>query len=183
MVEIKSSIQIAMERVAALGQGDSGEETGEEGKRQGRILGRRAASGELAPESLVASLAQLPADQRDSARQAVALALVEDMAEAWQDRLTALAALAAGGPAEAVVVELARVLAQEEHLTVDLHAQLAQELMGVLAAEGISGNAVHPNPAKHPQFKKRYEQAMITLEPRRLAALAAVEQAFSGPLS
>lgn len=178
MAEIKSSIQIAMERAAALGQADSGEQDREDGKRQGRALGRRAASGELAPENLASSLAGLPQEQRDSARQAAALALLEDMEEGWQGRLTALAALAAGGPAEAAVVELARVLAQEERLTVDLHAELAGELLAGLAAEGISGSAVHPNPAVHPQLKERYDQAVAACEPRRLAALAGVSQAF-----
>ncbi|MFH1033958.1 MAG: hypothetical protein V1806_05570 [Pseudomonadota bacterium] len=178
MAEIKSSIQIAMERASALGGGDSNEEAREEGKRQGRALGRRAASGELAPASLAASLAQLPQDQQGSARQAAASALMEDLEEGWQGRLTALAALAAAGPAEAAVVELARVLAQEERVTVDLHQELAQELLAALAAEGIGGSAVHPNPAAHPQLKQRYEQAVAALGPRRQAALSATSQAF-----
>jgi hypothetical protein len=181
MAEIKSSIQIAMERAAALGDGGGQDEQDrEEGKRQGRALGRRAAKGELTPEDLAISLGQLPPEQQDSARQAAALALLEDLDEGWQGRVAGLAALSAAGrpQAQAAVVELARVLAQEERLAVDLHQVLAEELKAGLAAEGISGSAVHPNPAAHPQLKERYDQAVADLEPRRQAALAATSQAF-----
>lgn len=182
MAEIKSSIQIAMERAAALGAGGGHDEQAhEEGKRQGRALGRRAASGELAPEDLAGRLKALPPDQQPAARQAAAAALMEDMGEEWQARLAGLAALAAlgaGSAAQEAVVELARVLAMEGRLADDLHQELAQELMTALAAQGISGSAVHPNPASHPQLKQRYEQAVAACEPRRLAALAATQQAF-----
>lgn len=179
MAEIKSSIQIAMERAAALGAGGGHDEQArEEGKRQGRALGRRAAGGELAPEDLARRLQALPAEQRSAARQAAATALMEDMGEEWQARLAGLAALAAGGAAQGAVVELARVLAMEGRLAEDLHQELAQELKAALAAQGIGGSAVRPNPASHPQLKERYEQAVAACEPRRLAALAAVQEAF-----
>ncbi|MBI5522226.1 MAG: hypothetical protein HY910_06315 [Desulfarculus sp.] len=179
MAEIKSSIQIAMERAAALGAGGGHDEQArEEGKRQGRALGRRAAGGELDPQALAGRLAALPEDQRPSARQAAAAALVEDMGDDWQARLAALAALAAGTAAERTVVELARVLAMEERLADDLHQELAQELTAALAAQGIGGSAVRANPASHPQLKERYEQAVAACEPRRLAALEAVRQAL-----
>jgi len=41
MAEIKSSIQIALERAAALGAADKDEERREEGRRQGKAWARR----------------------------------------------------------------------------------------------------------------------------------------------
>ena len=179
MAEIKSSIQIALERAAALGAGGGqDEQEREEGKRQGRVLGRRAATGELTPVDLGSRVDALPEAQRASAREGAAGAILEDLGEDWQARLACLAALAGGAGAEAAVLELARVLAQESRLAEDLHQVLAQELAQQLAAEGIGGSAVHANPAAHPQVKERYEEAVAELAPRRQAALAQAQRAF-----
>ena len=178
MADIKSSIEIAMERAAALGGGGRGEQEREEGRRLGKALGRRAVAGELSAPELAEKLGALDQAQRGPATAAAALQLLEAVEEGRRLGMAGLAALSAGTLAEGPVLELARVLGQEERLAGELSRQLAAELAEQLAAEGISGPAVRANPAAHPQMAQRHQQAMAELGPQRQAALEAVAKAF-----
>ncbi len=174
MAEIKSSIQIAMERAAALGGASQAELAAEEGKRLGRPLGRRAAAGELEPQGLLEALDKLPPDKRPGAKAAAAEALLGEIEQGRLQGLPALIALSQGSPAEQAGQQLMAILSMEGSAEDKLNQELAQEMAAQIKALGLGGAAVRPNPAAHPNLKARMEQSLARLEQMRGQALAAL---------
>lgn len=178
MAEIKSSLEIALERAAALGNADKDDERREEGRRQGKAWARRAALGELAPSELRGFIDQLNGAAAQGAFAAAAGTLLEEITAGNRAALASLIMLTADHPAQAAAKDLAQVLKAEEGVAIEVSRQLATELAATLAAEGVSGSAVHPNPASHPQLQERFQQAAAGLQGQRSAALRALEKAL-----
>lgn len=150
MAKIKSTIEIAMERAAALGGGSDQSE--EEGRKRGKVLARQVLDAALEPDEMAAKLAGLGADQRDHARRAAAEALLSAWEEGKTQAAQALAALAAGSEAEEAarsLVELAANSAQAEDL---FREELAALMKQRFASLGISGSAVRANPDAGPEL-------------------------------
>lgn len=178
MAEIKSSIQIALERAAGMGAADKDEEQREEGRRQGKAWARRAALGELAPSDLRGLVDGCAGAEADGARTAAGETLLAEIAAGNRAAMAPLVALTAGTPAQPAAMELARVLKGEEEVAIAVSRELAAEMTAELAAEGIGGNAVHPNPAAHPQLQARFAQAAAGLDAQRQAAARALTKAL-----
>jgi len=178
MAEIKSSLEIALERAAALGSADKDQERREEGRRQGKAWARRATLGELAPSELRGMVDQLGGAEAEGAFAAAGQTLLEEITAGNRAALASLIMLTNGHPAQQAVKDLAQVLKAEEGVAIEVSRQLAAELAATLAAEGLSGSAVHPNPASHPQLQERFQQAAAGLQGQRSAALRALEKAL-----
>ncbi|MCB2228031.1 MAG: hypothetical protein KQH53_15230 [Desulfarculaceae bacterium] len=150
MAEIKSALEIALERAAALGAGE--DDSRREAEEQGRALARRLLEGE-APAAELTALEPGPA--RQGAARALLEALSDDRAEAL-DGLRVLAGEAGEGAWQAV----ARALDQRAEAREALHAELAAEMSGELAGLRIGGPALRPNPLAHPDHAARASQAL-----------------------
>lgn len=179
MAEIKSSIEIALERAAAFGAADKDEEKREEGRRQGKAWARRQAMGELAPSELRGLIDQLAGAEAEGARAEAGAVLVGEIKAGNRAAMAGLMALTSGTPAQPAAMELARLLKAEEEVAMNVSRTLAGEMLAELAAEGISGSAVHPNPAAHPQLQARYAEAAAGLDAQRQAALRGLAKALA----
>lgn len=151
MAEIKSALEIALERAAALGAGE--DDSRREAQEKGRALARRVLEGEAGPEDLT-GLEPAPA------RQAAAEALLAALAGGQLSALEGLRTLAGATPAADAWQGLASALEARAVARSKLHSELAQEMAGDLAAMGIGGPAVRPNPEAHPDYAARSEEAM-----------------------
>ncbi|MFH1060941.1 MAG: hypothetical protein V1797_19940 [Pseudomonadota bacterium] len=179
MAEIKSSIELALERAATFGAADKDEEQREEGRRQGKAWARRQALGELAPSELRGLVDQMAGAEAEGARAEAGAVLLGEIRAGNRAAMAGLMALTAGTPAQPAAMELARLLKAEEEVAMNVSRTLAGEMLAELAAEGISGSAVHANPAAHPQLQARYEQAAAGLNAQRQAAMRALAQALA----
>jgi len=152
MAEVKSALEIALERATALGAGE--DDSRREAAEKGRALARRLLEGEAEPEAL-AGMEAGPA--RQSAAETLARALSGDK------RLAALAglkALAGEGAAEKAWDALASAADAREAALIQVMRQLAAEQAASLAAVGIAGPAAKPNPEAHPDYEKRVAAAL-----------------------
>jgi hypothetical protein len=180
MADIKSSIEIALERAAAMGAASRDDVAAEEGRRQGKSLGRRAAVGDLGPADLRAALDRLDAVERTAAVAAAGETLLAELEEGRHQALAAIVALAQGTPAEAPANELTVILGMEGKVEEQLNQELAAELQTQLKALGIGGAAVRPNPLAHPDLERRGGEALARLEIRRQELGLALKQALAG---
>lgn len=171
MAEIKSSLEIALERAASFGRADA-EDARREGDKKGRALARRCLAGDLPPDQLAGELGLVAGDQRAGARRGAAQALAEALGHGEAAASTGLAAItpADGAPALARLQKAAEARGQA---VAGLERQLTLELAGTLADLGVSGSAAHPNPQAHPDYQARLEQAQAAAD--REAARAAAE--------
>lgn len=180
MAEIKSSIEIAMERAAAMGGASREEMAAEEGRRQGKALGRRAAAGDLSGPDLRAGLDRLAAGERQAAVATAGETLLKELEEGRHQALEALLALAQDTPAEGPARELAGIMGMEDKVEGQLRQDLAEEMKAQLAALGIGGSAVRPNPLAHPDLEARAGEALARLEARRQELGQALKEALTG---
>ncbi|MCF8033255.1 MAG: hypothetical protein K9K66_09045 [Desulfarculaceae bacterium] len=155
MAEIKSALEIALERAAALGAGE--DDSRREAREKGRALARRLLEGEAEPDDLAGL-------QAGAARLGAAGALLEALGGRQPAALEGLKALAVGTPAVAVCEEVAAALEERAAAQDALHQQLAQEMAADLAALGAGGPAMRPNPAAHPEYAARAEDALAGAE-------------------
>lgn len=154
MAEIKSALEIALERAAALGSGE--DDSKRQAREKGQALARQCLEGDLTAQDLAAALAGLGLESTASAAQALLEALGQDRAGA----LPALEALGAAGPAREAYEALVKVQARREEARRELDRELARDILGELAARGIGGSAVRPNPAAHPDYQARCDAAL-----------------------
>jgi hypothetical protein len=180
MADIKSSIEIALERAAAMGAASRDEVAAEEGRRQGKALGRRAAVGDMSPAELRTALDRLAAGERAAAVTAAGESLLAELEEGRHQALPAIVALAQGTPAERPASELAAVLGMEGKVEEQLNQELAAELMTQFQALGIGGAAVRPNPLAHPDLEARAGEALARLDTRRQELGQDLKQALAG---
>ncbi len=180
MGEIKSSIEIAMERAAAMGGGDEREMLQAQAEKQGKVLARRLLGGDLDLEGLARALAQVEEENLPVARRAAAQVLLEGMADNPQASLLGIRDLAraAGAQEEARAVLSA---AEAIHGAAGrLEEELAREMAGELAGEGISGPALVPNPQAHPRYQERMEEALAQVSQELARAGDRLLEALSG---
>lgn len=166
-----------MERAAALGRGD-GHEARREGKTKGGALARRYMEGELEDDGLSAGLAELAPDQQEAARQGAAQALLLALDEGRPRALTGLRLLAGEGPAAEAWQELAQAEEARRAALARVEKLMAAEMSQELAAAGISGSAVHPNPQAHPQYAARTQTALAETEDQKARARAKMRAAL-----
>jgi hypothetical protein len=172
MAEIKSALEIAMERAAALGAGE--DDSRREAEERGRALARRVLEGELEPKVLAGLSAGPPA-----ARQAAARVLLEALGAGRAEALEGLRALAPDEKTAAAWSDLTEAVEARQAALAQLREQLAGELAGELAAAGIGGEAARPNPEAHPEYTARLAAALAGSDEELQAAgdkfLAALE--------
>ncbi|MCF8123800.1 MAG: hypothetical protein K9K34_15435 [Desulfarculaceae bacterium] len=158
MAEVKSALEIAMERAAALGAGD--DDSKRQAQEKGQALARQCLEGDLAPADMAAQLAGMAPDSAVSAAQALLEALGEDR----EGALPALEAMCSQGAAKQAFQALAQAQARREKARQELDSELAQGMLADLAAKGISGKAVRPNPVAHPDYDARCAAALAGAE-------------------
>lgn len=151
MAEIKSALEIALERAAALGAGE--DDSRREAEAKGRALARRVLEGE-------AEAGELAGLEPEPARRAAGRALLEALEGNRQGALPALEAMCSQGAAKEAYEALAQAQARREKARQELDSELAQGMLADLADKGISGNAVRPNPVAHPDYDARCAAAL-----------------------
>lgn len=172
MAEVKSALEIAMERAAALGAGE--DDSKRQAQEKGQVLARQCLEGSLSAADMAAQLAGLPSDSVASAAQALLEALEGDR----QGALPALEAMCSQGAAKEAYAEVAQAQARREKARQELDSELAQGMLTDLAAKGISGNAVRPNPVAHPDYEARCAAALADAEAELKAAGAQLLRAL-----
>ncbi len=180
MAEIKSTLEIAMERAAAMGGGDRQELDREEAVRRGQVAGRRVLNGDLKPAELLGELADLDPAARRAARAAAVRVLLDGVPEQKNLALPALKALCEGTPAEEELGGLVEAVAAMDQAITSLAAALAAEQAERLEQAGISGSAVKPNPLAHPDYQARSQQAVAEPAARLAQAKQALARALEG---
>lgn len=164
MAEIKSALEIALERAAALGSGE--DDSKREAQEKGQALARQSLGGDLAPTDMAEQLAGLPTASTGAA----ARALLEALEQGREGALPGLEAICPPGPAREACQGLTQAQARREQTRLEVEAELAKEMAGELAAKGIGGNAIRPNPLAHPEYEARRGAAMAGAEAELKAA-------------
>jgi len=157
-----------MERAAALGAGE--DDSKRQAQEKGQALARQCLEGDLSAADMAAQLAGMAPDSIASA----ARALLEALGEDRQGALPALEAMCSQGATREAYEALALAQAQREKARRELDSELAQGMVADLAAKGISGNAVRPNPLAHPDYDSRCGAALAGAEAELKAASAQV---------
>lgn len=172
MAEIKSSLEIALARAAALGGGGSEEIAREEGAKRGQVAARKLLIGQLEPTAMAAEMGSLSGEGKAAARRAAGRVLLEGLSQTPSRALAGLAALTerdSGAPQ--AIKRLSKALEAMAEAENQLADNLAAEMKDDLARAGISGSAVRPNPLAHPGFAQRREAALADGEKLYQAAL------------
>ncbi len=184
MAEIKSSLEIALERAAALAAADGMTERRPcpgRGRGQGRAAARRVMAGELAPAELARQLEAMEGARQRGARADAAAELLAALPAGQDLAMPGLLALGRAVPAaQAGLAALAAALRQVNQASLALRRELAAELGAEFAAAGLNGAALVPNPEAHPHFAERAQAALaIPLEDLERAK-AMVARALAG---
>jgi hypothetical protein len=164
MAEIKSSLEIAMERAAAIGGGGREEIDRDEGDKRGKAAARKLLLGELDTSALSDEISSLSGEGLSAARLAAAQILLEAVPHIPDRALAGLGALVDQEVGQGDKAELVRRLAgavmaiQEADLA--LAQEVAEDMTKELAEAGISGSAVTANPAAHPGYEERRQAAL-----------------------
>lgn len=156
MAEIKSSIEIAMERAAAL-EGRASDEAKEEGIKHGKAAARRLLDNDVDAEGMADLIQSRPAEQRPHALMAAVELLLEVLLAGNDRTLDGLEALPLPESQVSALVEAARGRFDAAGA---MYTKLAGEMSEELAAMGISGSAVSPNPIASPELQPRMQQAL-----------------------
>ena len=161
MAQIKSTLEIALERAAALGGGGAEEEDRRQAAKRGQAAARKVLSGDVAPGEINAELAGLAEEYRPVARQEAAGVLLEPLPRYRDLALEGLSALLPGeGEQRERLLRLENSLDELHRATLDLSRELGDELKQQLAAKGFSGTALRANPETHPHFEQRAQAAL-----------------------
>ncbi len=152
MAEIKSSLEIAMERAAAMGGGGREEIDREDGMKRGQLTARKIMLGELEPGVLADELSSLSGEGLSAARTAAAQILLEAVPQMPARAISGLEALVGQGQGAGSLRSLAEAVAAIQQDDAALMKELTLEMAGELFKAGISGSSVRPNPAANPGF-------------------------------
>ncbi|MEW5913067.1 MAG: hypothetical protein AB1814_10970 [Thermodesulfobacteriota bacterium] len=177
MAEIKSALEIALERAAALGRGDD-HEARREGRARGTALARRFLDQDLAAEGLASGLAELEIGQQGAGREGAWEVLLAALDEGRPQALEGLKVLAQGQAAAAAWQELERAEQGRLAALTSLEDELAAELQAELAAAGIAGSAARANPQAHPQYEQRRQAALAQAQQKVAQAAKALSAAL-----
>ncbi len=156
MAEIKSSIEIAMERAAAL-EGRASDEAKDEGEKHGKAAARRLLDDDVDAAAMAELIQARPENQRSYALKAAVELLLEALMSGDDRTLDGLEALPLSAGKVEALVEAARGRFEAAG---ELYTKLAGEMSQDLAAMGISGSAVSPNPIANPELQARMRQAL-----------------------
>lgn len=181
MATIKSSLEIALERAAAIAGDAKPDLALQEAQAQAKALARKFLSADLEPDGLAQGLAAMAPEQREAARREAAGILCDALAQAKPQALPGLEALAQGRGRELEeALQRARAALEDLDSGQDgLMALLMAELSKDLAAKGFSGQALIPNPLAHPELEKRREQVLAGSMAELKAAGEALLAAFA----
>ena len=176
MADIKSSLEIALERAAAM-TGDSKAEDDtlerEEGRKQGQALARKTLNGDMDPAQMAAEIDGLGPTGQEEARSSAMEILLEAIPDLAMPALAGLQALDGDTP---VLQSLFEALMALQDTVNQLDQEAAQHLAQELADAGISGSAVHPNPAAFTGWEEmaadRLTQPLSALEQAKAAYAA-----------
>lgn len=160
MAEIKSSLEIAMERAAAIGGGGREEIDREEGAGRGKAAARKLLLGELDTSALSDEISSLSGEGLSAARLAAAQILLESVPHIPERALAGLGVLAGQGDKAELVKRLAQAVEAIQEADLALAEQVAEEMTRELAQAGISGSAVTANPVAHPDYEERRQAAL-----------------------
>ena len=158
MSEIKSTLEIALERARALGDDQDGDQI-EQGRKRGEILARNLLTGELTPGQMLVEMGNLPPTAGQVARRSAAQHLLAGLLGNPEAALGGLAGLT-GEDAGPALTRLSQAVAAGAQTLVELDGELAAEMAQKLEAAGITGPALRPNPRTHPEFDERQERAL-----------------------
>lgn len=178
MAEIKSSLEIAMERAAALGGGGKEEIVREEGTKRGQVAARKLLLGELELSALADEISALTGDGRAAARQAAAGLLLDAVPQAPPRALAGLRALADQEEQSQGIKRLALAVNDIHEADAALAEEVAEKMIQELARDGIRGSAVMPNPTAHPDYQERRREALAGGFQLYNAAAGELAQAF-----
>ncbi|MGD8562687.1 MAG: hypothetical protein PVG03_09135 [Desulfarculaceae bacterium] len=170
MGEVKSSLEIALERAEAMSSGDKGEEEREQGRRKGQIIARKVLAGDLDPKQGAGEISALSGAERQGAAQTMVEHLMAKLQEQAPLAFPALAELLDA----AAVQKLEQVLAEMTSAGDGELAKLGDELGKEFAALGLSGSALRPNPLSHPQAEARLKAVLSPVAGRLQEAKAEV---------
>ena len=113
MAEIKSSLDIAMERAAAMGAA-ADDQAREDGRKAGKSLARRFLSGEIDTDRLAAELGGLNSGWIAFARTAAVERMWPDLEQGMAHAVAGLVALAGGTEAQAQAAGLAELAGDQQ---------------------------------------------------------------------
>ncbi|MFZ5775937.1 MAG: DUF6657 family protein [Thermodesulfobacteriota bacterium] len=185
MAEIKSTMEMVMERAARMA-GSSTDTTydSEEQRKEGMRLAAAYMRGEL--DDPTGRLATLPAERQPATRQGavegllrnIFLAREEEQLQAAEKAMTALLAIGRGeGQLPQVFAEMQRILAgysqHREQLRQQLEAQFSQqmELMEQNLARQ-TGMSMKLQPSQHPKFQEEWSRLQAQLDDQYGRALS-----------
>lgn len=156
MAEIKSSIEIAMERAAAM-EGKADDEAKEEGIKHGKAAARRLLDNDVDGQGMAELIQARPDAQRPHALKAAVESLLEALLAGNDQALDGLEVLPLATDKVEAIIEAAR---GRFDAAGELYTTLAGEMSQQLTEMGISGSAVSPNPIANPELQQRMRQVL-----------------------
>jgi len=160
--QIKSSIELAMERAAKLPKLTKQQIRERQEKEYGPLgasLARRLLTGGLSEAGLQAELFRLQDERGEIVRKAFAASLCQsidlDDAEAMDKVLGAIEALVPDGYPEAAARRLRDILRNYERQKQQELAAVEREDGACLRALGVSGSAIRPGPRENERWRRR----------------------------
>jgi hypothetical protein len=178
MAEIKSSLEIALERAAAMGGGGREEIDREEGMKRGQLTARKILLGELEPRALADETASLSGEGLSAARKAAAQILLEAVPQAPVPAIAGLEVLVDKGDGADALQSLIEAVAGIHKADNALAKELTLEMTAELSQMGIGGSAVTPNPMAHPAYQDRRKAALAEGFKRYNAAARQLAEVF-----
>ncbi len=180
MAEIKSSIEIALERAAAMGSA-SDDRARQEGRKKGKAMARRFMSGDIDTLRLGDELSRLDAAEASHARAAALETMATELERGEAAAAAGLQELAAGTEAAAAADALQELARDQQEEEAALVGQLSLEMAEQLSAAGISGTAVVPNPGAHPELTARHDAIVAQRAAKRAELLEQVRAVLLQP--
>lgn len=160
MAKIRSSLEIALERAAAMGGG--ADLATQEAHAKGKALARKFLGGDLEASSLALEVRGLGDQAAGPARGEAVKVLGRALLDGADRALAGLGVLVQGAGAAArqaheqvVAAQLALSGAEK-----GLGEVLAKEMSADLARAGFAGPALRPNPQAHPQKDQRRQEVL-----------------------
>lgn len=169
MAEIKSTIDLVMERTKGMVQSkeERAEAEAQEREKQARSLALKLREGELGPGRLPEVLADLGGEEGPAVRAALVKVLIEDLGleEANEPLLTGLGVLA--GDALGALLQGVRGLEGDYALEKERLAQEVNDwVLKALAAEGLAGSALRPKVEEDPAWAEGLARIKADFEGR-----------------
>jgi hypothetical protein len=160
MAEIKSSLELALERAAALGDSDKDGAAREEAAGRGKVWARKVLNGDLSAQGLIQELNAVPQDEMVYARKATGEHLLEKLPQAWPLAGPALELLAGSCGAREPVARLGREIASMDKAISRAEEQMRDEMTQAYGLLGISGGALRTNPKACADYEQRINKVL-----------------------